>query len=68
MPISSYKVDNILRQYTRQVLPPSSRPQDVAKPEEKRQAADSVSISEEGLKRMRSRFQNEVLDYLRTKY
>lgn len=68
MTISSYKVDNILKQYTKQILPEKNTPSEPKESKKAAPTADTVNISDEGKQRIRERFQNEILDYLSEKY
>ena len=61
------KIEDILRQYTRSIVPKKSV-QEKSKPADIKTKDDSVTISEDGRKKMRDKFQNDVISYLRTKY
>ena len=67
MTISSNKIEDIMREYIRNIAP--SRPEG-SKPEtgEPKPVSDNVTISEDGRKMMRERFQSDILNYLRSKY
>ncbi|MEE9543344.1 MAG: hypothetical protein V3V95_06135 [Thermodesulfobacteriota bacterium] len=67
MSISSNKIEDIMRQYVRNIVP--AKPE-VKKPEseETKSANDTVAISDDGKKKMRERFQSDILNYLRNKY
>ncbi len=68
MPISpNNKIEDILRQYTRSIVPKRSA-QEKSKASDILAKDDSVTISEDGKKKMREKFQSDVISYLRTKY
>ena len=67
MIISSNKIEDIMRQYVRDIVPAKPRGKTVESGEPK-PATDTVTISEDGKNKMRERFQGDVLNYLRSKY
>lgn len=68
MTISAYKVENILKQYTRQILPENKTGGETQETLKSSSQTDTVSISQEGKERIKERFQSEIINYLREKY
>ena len=67
MAITSNKIEDILRQYVRNIVP-SRNEVNKSELEEPKTTTDRVTISEDGRKKMRERFQSDILNYLRSNY
>lgn len=61
------KIGDILREYTRSLTAPKPTGEKI-KTTDVKSVENNVIISEEGKKKMRDRFQSDVINYLRTKY
>lgn len=70
MTISSNKIEDIMRQYVRNIVPtaPNDKGGKVDSEGSKKPATDTVAISKDGREKMKERFQGDILNYLRTKY
>ncbi len=64
---SNNSIENILRLYTSNIVS-NGVISDKDNPDGSGQSQDFLVISEEGKKRMRDRFQGDVINYLRAKY
>lgn len=67
MTISSNKIEDIMRQYVKDIVPAKPSDKTVVSGESKPHS-DTVTISEDGKNKMRERFQGDILNYLRRKY
>jgi hypothetical protein len=67
MTISSNKIEDIMREYVRNITP-AKREAEEGNSTEPKPVKDNVTISDDGKKKMRERFQDDILSYLRRKY